>query len=59
MKAYGRMDVHIQVLSTSALAGGKWPASRPHRFTLGEETPCTHLIEGWVSLTVGLDGMKK
>jgi hypothetical protein len=29
MKAYGRMDVQIHVLLTSALVAGEWSASRP------------------------------
>jgi hypothetical protein len=29
MKAYGRMDVNINVFLTSALVGGEWLASRP------------------------------
>jgi hypothetical protein len=37
MKTDGGVDVQMQVLLTSALVGGEWPASRPGRFTPGEE----------------------
>jgi hypothetical protein len=37
MKAYGRVDVYVQIFLTSALAGGEWSASRPDRFTPGKE----------------------
>jgi hypothetical protein len=33
MKAYGVVDVQIQICLNSALAGGEWSASRPCRFT--------------------------
>jgi hypothetical protein len=33
MKAYGGVEVKIYIFLTSALAGGKWSASRPGRFT--------------------------
>jgi hypothetical protein len=59
MKAYGRVDVWIHILLTSALAGGEWSASRPCRFTLGERAPGTHLIGGWVDPRAGLDDMEK
>jgi hypothetical protein len=32
MKAYGGVDVQIQVFLNSELAGGEWSASRPGRF---------------------------
>jgi hypothetical protein len=43
---------------TSALAGGKWSASRPGSFTLGERAPGTHCIGGLVDPTVGQDDWK-
>jgi hypothetical protein len=39
MKAYGGADVYIHIFFTSVLAGGKWSASRPGRFTPGETAP--------------------
>jgi hypothetical protein len=33
----------------------KWSASRPGRFTPGEEAPGTHWTGGWVNPTAGLD----
>jgi hypothetical protein len=33
MKMYGGVDVQSQIFLTSALAGGKWSASRPGCFT--------------------------
>jgi hypothetical protein len=42
MKAYGGVDVQGNVFLTSVLAGGKWSASRPGRFTHGERAPGTH-----------------
>jgi hypothetical protein len=36
MKAYGRVDVKIQVFLTSALVGGEWSDSRSARFTPGK-----------------------
>jgi hypothetical protein len=41
---------------TSALEGGEWSASRPGRaLPLGEWTPGTHCIGGWVGPRAGLD----
>jgi hypothetical protein len=42
----------------SALDGGEWSASRSRRFTLGEGTPGTHWIEGWVGPRACLDAVK-
>jgi hypothetical protein len=43
-------------VSTSALDGGEWSASRPGRaFTPGERTPSTHCTGGWVGPRAGLD----
>jgi hypothetical protein len=59
MKAYGRMDVYIQIFLTSALAGGKWSASRPGRFKFGERAASTRWIGGWVDPRPGLDNVEK
>jgi hypothetical protein len=44
---------------TSALAGGEWSASRPRRFTPGENAPGTHWIGGWMDPRAGLDDVEK
>jgi hypothetical protein len=44
---------------TSALAGGKWSASRLGRFTPAERAPGTHWIGGWVGPRAGLDNVVK
>jgi hypothetical protein len=59
MKAHGKVDVYIHTFLTSALAGGKWSASRPGRFTPGETAAGTHWIGGWVGPRAGLDDVKK
>jgi hypothetical protein len=59
MKAYGGVDVCIQIFLTSALAGGEWSASPPGRFTPGERAPGTHWIGGWVVPRASLDDMEK
>jgi hypothetical protein len=47
MKAYGGVDVQTHVFFfTSALAGGEWSASRPGRFTPGNEPPVPTEV-GW------------
>jgi hypothetical protein len=48
MKAYGEMDISIQVFLTSVLVVGEWLLSRPGCFTPGERAPGTHWIGGWV-----------
>jgi hypothetical protein len=40
---------------TSALYGGEWLATRPYRYTPGENAPGTHWVGGWVGPRVGLD----
>jgi hypothetical protein len=59
MKAYGGVDVQIQVSLTSALVGGKWSASRPCRFTPGERAVGSHWIGGWVDIRASLDDTEK
>jgi hypothetical protein len=59
MKAYGVVDVQINIFLTSALAGGEWWVSRPGRFTLGERALGTHWTGGWVDPTAGLDKVEK
>jgi hypothetical protein len=53
------VDVWIHVFLTSALVGGKWPASRPGRFTPGEIAPSAHWIGGSVGPRTGLDDVEK
>jgi hypothetical protein len=59
MKAYGEVDVWIDVFLTSALVGGEWTASRPGRFTPGERAPGTHFIGDWVGPRTSLDTVEK
>jgi hypothetical protein len=59
MKAYGGVDVQIQIFLTSALVGGEWSASHPSRFTSGESAPGTHWMRGWVDPRAGLEDVEK
>jgi hypothetical protein len=60
MKAYGEVDVYIHIFLISALAGGKWSASRPGRFTSRERVADTHRIGGfWVGPRAGPDDVEK
>jgi hypothetical protein len=59
VKAYGGVDVWIQIFLTSALAGGEWSASRPGRFTPGERAPGAHLIGGWMNPRAGLEDLER
>jgi hypothetical protein len=42
MKAYGGVNVQIQIFLTSAEVGGEWSVSRPSHFSPGERAPRTH-----------------
>jgi hypothetical protein len=59
MKAYGGVDVYIQVFLTSALVGGVWSASRPGRYTHGKRNSGTHWIGAWVGPRAGLNDVEK
>jgi hypothetical protein len=59
MKAYGRVDVKINIFLISALAGGEWSASRPGCFTPGGKTPGTHSIRYLVDSRTSLDYIEK
>jgi hypothetical protein len=39
MKAYGGVDVQIQIFLTLAIVGGEWSTSRPGRLSPGKEPP--------------------
>jgi hypothetical protein len=58
MKAYGGVDVLIQIFLTSALVGGEWSASRSGHFIPCERAPGTHWIAGWVDPRAGLDDLE-
>jgi hypothetical protein len=59
MKTYGRTDVWIDAVLTSALVGGEWTAPRPGHFIPGEITSSTHWIGRWMGPRAGLDDMEK
>jgi hypothetical protein len=59
MKAYGGVDVQINMFLTSAVVGGEWSASRPGRFTSWERASDTHWIGGWVGSRDGLDDVER
>jgi hypothetical protein len=59
MKAYGVVDAYIHIFLTSTLAGGECSASRPCRFTSGEESPGIHWIGSWVIPRAGLDNLEE
>jgi hypothetical protein len=59
MKAYGGLNVLIQVFLTSALVGGEWSASRSDRFIPREGAPGIHWIGGRVVPRTCLDDVEK
>jgi hypothetical protein len=59
MKLYEGVDVYVHIFLTLALVGGEWSTSRPGRFTIGERSPGTHWIGGWVNPRAGLDDVEK
>jgi len=54
MKMYGRVEVQLDPLLSSALVGGEWSVSRPDRFTPGEKAAGTLLLRDWMGLRTGL-----
>jgi hypothetical protein len=58
MKAYGVVDVEINVTLTSAIVGGQWSVSRPGRF-IPPPPPNTHKIGVSLRPRTGLEGVKK
>jgi hypothetical protein len=59
MKAYGRVDVEVHVLFTSAIVGGVWSATRPTVLPPWVINTCTHWIRCWVGPGIGLEDMEK
>jgi hypothetical protein len=59
MKAYGGVDVYIQILLTSALTGGEWSASSPGIFIPGEGAPGTHWVGCGMDPRVGMDNVEE
>jgi hypothetical protein len=59
MKKHRGVEVLHHVFLASALDRGKWSASRPGRFTIGERLTGTHSIGGWLEPRAGLDAMAK
>jgi hypothetical protein len=58
MKPYEGLEVNSTILDIG-IDGGEWLASCLGRFTLGERTPGTRLIGGWVGTRAGLDATWK
>jgi len=54
-----RVEVLLHLLLSSALNGGKWPASRADRFNSKGRARFTHCVRGWVLPTAGLDIFEK
>jgi hypothetical protein len=59
MKAYGGVDVWIDIFLISALAVAEWSASSPGRFNPGEIASGTHWIRGWMDPRASLDDVEK
>jgi hypothetical protein len=59
MQTYGRVDVEIHILLTSALVGGESSASFPYSFTPKERARGARWIGGWVDPSASLDDMEK
>jgi hypothetical protein len=55
MKAYGGVDVQIQIFLISALVEDGWSTSWPDRFTPGDRAAGTH----WVDPRTELDNIEK
>jgi hypothetical protein len=51
--------MQLHVFSTSAIAGGEWPASFPTHFTPRERVPGTQWLRGWVGPRTSLDDLEK
>jgi hypothetical protein len=51
--------MYRHIFLSSVLAGGEWSASRPGRFTLGENADGTHWIGSWVDPRAGLGDVEK
>jgi hypothetical protein len=59
MKIYVEVEGTVPSFLTSALDEGEWSDSRPSRFTPGERTVFTHLIQGWVGHRAAMGAMEK
>jgi hypothetical protein len=58
MKAYGGVDVYINIFLTSALVEDERSASRPGPLYPWERSPGTHWIGGWLGSKTGLDDIE-
>jgi hypothetical protein len=59
MKAYGGVDVEIDIFLTSTLGGGERPASQTGHFTPAERAVGIHWIGGWMDPRASLDDKEK
>jgi hypothetical protein len=56
-KMYGGVEIQLHAFLATELDGGKWTASRPGRFTLGERASGTHCVGGWAGPRPRLDAV--
>jgi hypothetical protein len=59
METYGKMDVYIHAILTSALDGDEWSAWCPGRFIAKERAPYTNWIEGWEGPRSSMDDIER
>jgi hypothetical protein len=58
MKVYGRVEVRLHAVLTSAIDEGEWSVSRLGCFITQERAHGKLYTEGWVDSRAGLDGVE-